>query len=84
MKNIPDKIIEHTPNFYTNCSASLEDELSTLEERKQEVVIPPFQATYVEHQSFLKRCKCCGIKVTTKLPNNITAPIQYGTRSKLF
>lgn len=79
MKNIPDEIIEYIPSFCTNCSASLEDELSTLEERKQEVVIPPFQATYVEHQSFSKICKCCGIKVITKLPDNITAPIQYGT-----
>jgi transposase len=78
MKNIPDEIIEYIPNFCTNCSTSLEGELSTIEERKQEVVIPPFQATYVEHQSFSKICKCCGIKVTTKLPDNIVAHIQYG------
>lgn len=78
MKSIPDEIIEYVLGFCTNCSTILEEELSTLEEHKQEIVIPPFQATYIEHQSFSKICKCCGIKVITKLPDHITAPIQYG------
>lgn len=78
MKSNPDEVIKYSPDFCTNCSMNLEGVSSTLEERKQEVIIPPFQATYVEHQSFSKICNCFGNKVTAKLPNNIIAPIQYG------
>ncbi|MBL4862743.1 MAG: IS66 family transposase [Crocinitomicaceae bacterium] len=78
MKVLPDEIIEHTPDFCTNCSNSLEGTSSILHERKQEVIIPPFQAKYVEHQSFMRVCTCCGYKTTGQLPQNIAAPIQYG------
>jgi transposase len=78
MKNNPDEVIKYSPDFCTNCSTNLENELPILECRKQEVVIPSFKAAYIEHQLFSKTCQCCGNKVVAKLPDNIIAPIQYG------
>ena len=78
MKEVPDEIIEHKPSFCTNCSASLEESLSVVNERKQEVVIPPFEAKYVEHQAYSRTCSCCGFVTTGEFPKNIVAPIQYG------
>lgn len=78
MRDIADEIIEYKPNFCCNCSYNLAETLSVLSERKQEVVIPPFQVKYIEHQSFTRTCISCGHKNTGKFPVNISAPVQYG------
>jgi transposase len=78
MKAIADEVIVYIPEFCTTCSASLAGVSPVLEERKQEIIIPALQASYLEHQSFSRTCTCCGNKVAATLPSELTAPIQYG------
>ena len=78
MKEIADEIIEHVPSFCTICSSSIENEVPIFEERRQEIVVPPIEVKYIEHQVFSKKCSCCGNKIKAEFPVDITAPIQYG------
>jgi hypothetical protein len=41
---------------------SLEAVQGEIATRRQEVEIPVVQPLYIEHQSFVKRCPCCGLK----------------------
>jgi len=79
MKAIPDKTINYTPTFCNGCGSSLNEQTSILIDRKQEIVIPPIQAYYVEHRSYSNNCVLCGVTTIGQLPSNLTAPIQYGT-----
>jgi len=73
----PDEIIMHHPLHCSCCGESLEDEPSVILEKRQEVVIPPIEAKYVEHVSSEKKCRRCGNKSRGCFPLNINAPIQY-------
>lgn len=78
MKDNADEVIKHIPNFCTNCSSTLENEMVVFEERRQEVVIPPFEVKYVEHQVFSRKCSSCSKKVKADFPLGINSPVQYG------
>lgn len=79
MKEVPDKTINYTPAFCNACGNALDEKIAVLTERKQEIIIPPLQAHYVEHRSYSNNCTCCGVVNVGQLPSNLTAPIQYGT-----
>lgn len=79
MKAVPDEIVNHSPAFCNGCGNTLNEDTAILTERKQEIIIPPLQAHYVEHRSYRNTCICCGITTVGQLPSNLTAPIQYGT-----
>lgn len=79
MKAVPDEIINHSPTFCNGCGKALNEETAILIERKQEIIIPPLQAHYLEHRSYTNNCTHCGIMNVGQLPSNLTAPIQYGT-----
>ncbi len=78
MKEVPDEIINYAPAFCTGCGNELNEESAVLTERKQEIIIPPIQAHYVEHRSYTNNCAHCGITNIGQLPSHLTAPIQYG------
>lgn len=77
MSSNPDEIISYIPNYCNDCGIDLKEVTSLFHERKQEIVIPPVVAKYIEHQSFSKLCGC-GCKNIGDLPSNLGAPIQYG------
>lgn len=79
MNSRPDEIINYKSNFCRACSHALDSEVLVLAERKQEIVIPPIQARYVEHRSYTIKCTCCGYSNLSNLPPHLKAPIQYGT-----
>lgn len=77
MTKNPDKIISHIPQFCTCCGRDLSQIKAELVECRQEVVLPPIQPIFIEHQSFQKICNC-GNKVISGFPEGITPGISYG------
>jgi transposase len=75
-KAIPDVTIPHIPSYCNECGLSLSDIASLAVERRQEIVIPPISAKYLEHVSHTKICRC-GNKCVGSFPEGINAPIQY-------
>lgn len=78
MKENPDEVVEHKPNFCKQCGEALVMDESILVSRKQEVVLPPVIPHYIEHQSYSCICKKCGFITTTELPQHLKANVQYG------
>ena len=78
MSDAPDQIVDHKPDFCGGCASPLASAVPELTERKQEIVVPPIQARYIEHRSYTIKCTCGYINVGG-LPIHLKAPIQYGT-----
>jgi transposase len=84
MKEKPDEIVEYRPDFCKQCGETLDSSEAQLSSRKQEVVLPPIAAHYVEHQSYYCTCKKCGFVSISELPLALQANIQYGTNVKAW
>lgn len=78
IKAIPDETIDYIPQYCNSCGEDLQGVIHILEQSRQEVIIPPVQARYVEHRSFSKGCTRCGKVCVGSLPCQLAAPIQYG------
>jgi transposase len=79
IKAIPDETVNYIPLFCNGCGEDLQQTVSVLEQSRQEVIIPPIQARYVEHRCYSKTCSKCGQVCIGALPTHLTAPIQYGS-----
>lgn len=79
IKAVPDETIDHMPQYCNDCGNSLQLATPILGQSRQEVIIPPIQARYVEHRSYSKVCTQCGKNCTGALPSHLNAPIQYGS-----
>lgn len=75
----PSETIMHDPLCCSCCGESLEDVAGIIAEKRQEVIIPPIQAKYVEHITSVKKCCRCGNTNRGIFPVNINAPIQYSS-----
>jgi len=84
MKEHPDKVIEHRPDYCQCCGEKLDSQTATLVSRKQEIVIPPILPQYVEHQNFACTCKKCGHETISQLPFHLQARVQYGTEVSAY
>ena len=78
----PDKIIEYRPSVCIHCGETLAIEVSKLESRKQEIIIPPIVPKYIEHQSYSCTCTNCGKTTISETPKHLRANIQYGSDIK--
>jgi transposase len=78
IKEFPDKTIDHIPQYCNDCGFELEQTAAMLKASRQEVVIPPVQALYVEHRSYSKVCAHCGKVCIGAMPGHLKGPIQYG------
>ena len=77
IKEVPDQTINYIPQYCNGCGEDLQQAASILKESRQEVVIPPIQARYIEHRSHSKICTLCGKLCTAAMPGHLSAPIQY-------
>lgn len=77
MKEVADEVVEHCPNYCTQCGDDLTTSIATFVARKQEIELPPIIPKYVEHQSYSCTCKTCGTTTTAELPKRLKANIQY-------
>lgn len=78
IKAVPDETVNYIPQYCNDCGEDLQQTAAVLEQSRQEVIIPPIQARYVEHRCYSKVCSQCGKVCTGALPAHFTAPIQYG------
>lgn len=75
----PDEIQKYIPRYCKQCGEGFDaDTVFELYQRKQEVVIPPIKAKFIEHQSYRCTCSKCNTQTTTGLPLHLKANIQYG------
>jgi len=58
MVETPDETIEHIPQFRTCCGCDLTQIPAELVETRQQIVLPPIEPLFIEHQSFRKTCRC--------------------------
>lgn len=80
MKENPDKVKEHRPVYCEQCGEALPAANVELVSRKQEIVLPPIEPQYIEHQSYACTCARCGFVTTAKLPAQLKANVQYGAQ----
>ena len=79
MNENPDENQKYIPRYCNQCGEELNnDSIFELHNRKQEVVIPPIKAKFIEHQSYRCTCSKCDTQTTTELPSHLKANIQYG------
>ena len=79
MNENPDEIQKYIPRYCNQCGEEFNnDSIFELHNRKQEVVIPPIKAKFIEHQSYRCTCSKCDTQTTTELPSHLKANIQYG------
>jgi len=79
MATTPDEIKKYIPQYCSVCGEEFTSEsVFALNNRKQEIVIPPLRPSYVEHQSYSCTCGKCGAKTTSRLPSYLKSNIQYG------
>jgi transposase len=78
IKEFPDKTIDYIPQYCNDCGFDLEQTAAILKGSRQEVVIPPVQALYIEHRSYSKACAHCGKVCIGAMPDHLKGPIQYG------
>ena len=79
----PDEIIIHEPVRCT-CGENLVGLDKKIEQKRQLFDLPVIKFNVVEHQITSCDCPRCGRVVVAQFPENITAPVQYGNRTKSF
>ena len=79
----PDQIIIHESTQCT-CGEDLVGIAKTIEQKRQQFDLPVIKFEVVEHQITSCNCPKCGKLVVAEFPQHITAPVQYGNRTKAF
>jgi transposase len=79
----PDQIIIHEPTRCT-CGENLVSIVKQMEHKRQLFDLPIIKFNVVEHQITSCDCPKCGKLMVAEFPQNITAPVQYGNRTKAF
>jgi transposase len=77
IKEYPDKTIDYIPRYCNDCGFDLGQAAAILKGSRQEVVIPPVQALYVDHRCYSKVCAHCGKVCIGAMPDHLKGPIQY-------
>jgi transposase len=83
MVESPDEIIMHEPTRCT-CGEDLSEIAKKIEQKRQMFDLPVIKFQVLEHQITSCNCPRCGRIVVAEFPQNITAPVQYGNRTKAF
>jgi transposase len=79
----PNEIIIHEPVKCT-CGENLAGIAKNMEQKRQMFDLPDIKFHVVEHQTTSCNCPRCGKSMVGEFPQNITAPVQYGNRTKAF
>ncbi len=78
----PDQVQVHEVSQCSHCAADLQSVESDEAERRQVFDIPPVRIKITEHRAEVKMCPQCGSRVKGHFPQNVTQPVQYGSRIK--
>jgi transposase len=82
MVDNPDYSLVYPVNQCQRCGHRLADEASIDVEKRQVFDIPPIQMGVTEHKAQIKECPHCGHLNKAALPEQVKAPVQYGSRLK--
>jgi len=78
MVDTPDEVKDYQPNYCKLCGEDLTQIPAILIGSRQTVEIPPIEPLIVQHNVYRKICNC-GYCADAAFPENITAPISYGS-----
>jgi transposase len=78
MTDNPDETEILLSNYCNVCGSDLQNLTHELFSKRQEIIIPPIVPRIIEYQQFACRCGC-GHHQKAPYPNNINAPIQFGS-----
>ena len=83
MSDDPDHIRSHRPDKCAQCQTPFEPEQDPVRmECRQVVDIPPIQVEVTEHRCETWHCAHCGHETSGTFPQDVTNPVQYGSRIK--
>jgi transposase len=82
MVDKPDHTIIYPVDQCQRCGHRLADEASIDVEKRQVFDIPPIQMEVTEHKAQIKECSHCGHLNKAAFPEQVKAPVQYGSRLK--
>src|SRR5260370_11021800 len=75
----PDEVVRHEVTRGPHCQADLHAIAPEGFERRQVVELPPPRLVVREHQAEQKHCPVCQRKSVAAFPEEVRAPVQYGT-----
>ena len=77
----PNEVVRHAaPEVCPKCQHSIGESAETLAERRQVFDVPKVAIRVTEHQVYARRCSCCGSNAKASFPDDVRAPVQYGSR----
>ena len=82
MVDNPNHCVVHSVKQCQKCGHCLADETPINIEKRQVFDIPPIQMEVTCHQAHTKQCPHCGYLNKVAFPEQVKAPVQYGTRLK--
>ena len=74
----PDRLIVH-PVDVCSCGADLSKTAAQAYESRQVFDLPKPKLDVTEHRCEIKECPDCGERITASFPEEVTAPVQYGS-----
>ena len=81
----PDTTLDHYPQACTACGTALTAAMATDHVARQVFDFPePRPLVVTEHRAHTCRCAACGRQTRAAFPDEVTAPVQYGTRVAAF
>lgn len=80
----PDHIENHKLDNCSHCHNSLQGSKIIEYKKRQVFDIPALKLEVTEHQAEVKKCSHCGTINTANFPEEVTQPVQYGSRIKSF
>ena len=84
LSEAPTETIPHSPVGCQNCGHSLATVGPCGSERRQVFDLPEIAFDIIEHRIEYKTCPECGRLNCGSFPDNVTQPVQYGSRVKSF
>ncbi|MCF6157237.1 MAG: IS66 family transposase [wastewater metagenome] len=78
----PDHITWHKVDKKCSCGHVLKDQTVQTYRRRQVFDIPPIKVQVTEHRAEVKTCPQCGLTHKAPFPEEVAAPVQYGSNLK--
>lgn len=75
----PDEVVVHEVKVCEICQWDLSGVEAKRVVKRQIFDIPPIQLHVTEHQAQVKVCPCCQYQTQADFPEDVKAPVQYGT-----